>query len=191
MRLVVESPDARKELLSEVVELSAKQELPSRRMFEAIASVAKQGGDLQYSALEGRLKSEDRVLFDKLLLAGEGPEPSLDAGRSAVDALRREARKREYQVVLHEIGQAEKSGDNEKLLDLLRRKKEMAAPIVDRQAGGRRIFYESPIPPEGAPGESDVDGLARTDGREQRVIQRRPRNAHRNRALRACRPSEQ
>ena len=136
LRLVVESPDARKELLSEVVELSAKQELPSRGIFEAIASAAKQGGDLQYSALEGRLKSEDRAIFDKLLLAGEGPEPSLDAGRSAVDALRREARKREYQVVLHEIGQAEKSGDNEKLLDLLRRKKEMAAPIVDRQAGG-------------------------------------------------------
>ncbi len=137
LRLMAESPAARGEFLSDVVKLAAKQDLPSRKMFEAIESVEEQDGQFQYAALEGRLDSEDRLLFDKLLLAGEGPEPTIETGRSAVDALQREVYKSEYQAVLNEIARAEKSGDNEKLLDLLRRKKEMAAPIVERGHRGR------------------------------------------------------
>jgi DNA primase len=137
LRLMVESPEARGELLSDVVKLTTKRELPSHKLFEAIESVEKQDGQFQYAALEGRLEGADRLLFDKLLLAGEGPDPSMETGRSAVDALQREVYKSEYQAVLNEIASAERSGDNEKLLDLLRRKKEMAAPIVDRGHRGR------------------------------------------------------
>ena len=137
LRLMVESPDAREELLPDVVELTGKQELPSRKIFEAIEAVGKQDRRFQYAALEGRLDDAERLLFDKLLLSGEGPEPSIETGRSAVAALRLEVEKRDYQAVLNEIGQAEKAGDNVKLLDLLRRKKEMSAPMVERAQRGR------------------------------------------------------
>jgi hypothetical protein len=134
---MVESPDAREELLPAVVELTGKQELPSRKIFEAIEAVGKQDHRFQYAALEGRLDGAERLLFDKLLLSGEGPEPSIETGRSAVAALRLEVEKRDYQAVLNEIGEAEKAGDNVKLLNLLRRKKEMSAPMVERAQRGR------------------------------------------------------
>ena len=125
LRLVIGSAEARRELLGDALELAAKQDLPSRKIFEAIQAAADQDAAFPYSALEGRLEQQERKLLDRTLLAAEGPEPSIESARRAVEAFRREAHKRDYQAILRDIAIAEQSGDKEKLLDLLSRKKEL------------------------------------------------------------------
>ena len=133
LRLLIESPEARGELLAEAVELVVKQDLPSRKILEAVHAAAEQDEAFAYSALEGRLDEGERQLLDRTLLAAEGPEPSVDSGRSSIEALRSEARKRDQREILKGIADAEKSGDNEKLLELLRRKKELDGLIAHRR----------------------------------------------------------
>ncbi len=133
LRLVIESAEARGELLADALELVVKQDLPSRKILEAVQAAAEQDTTFAYSALEGRLDERERLLLDRTLLAAEGPEPSVESGRSAVEALRGEARKGDQRKILLEIASAEKSGDTEKLLELLRRKKELDGLMAHRQ----------------------------------------------------------
>ena len=133
LRLMIGSSEARRDLLGEALDLAAKQELPSCKIFEAIQAAAEQDDAFPYSALQGRLEQQERQLLDLTVLAAEGPEPSIDSGRRAVEALRREAHKREHQAILRDIAIADQAGDTEKLFDLLRRKKELNAPVVNRE----------------------------------------------------------
>ena len=133
LRLVIGSSEGRRELLRDALELAMKQDLPSRKIFEAIQAAAEQDEAFPYSALQGRLEQQERQLLDRTLLAAEGPEPSIESARRAVEAFRREAHKRDYQAILRDIAIAEQSGDTGKLLELLRRKKELSAQIVNQK----------------------------------------------------------
>lgn len=145
LRLVIGSSEGRRELLGDALALAVKQDLPSRKIFEAIQAAAEQDEAFPYSALQGRLEQQERQLLDLTLLAAEGPEPSIESARRAVEAFRREALKRDYQAILRDIATAEQSGDTEKLLGLLRRKKELSAPIVNQKRAAA-------APPAGASG---------------------------------------
>ncbi|MCY4585798.1 MAG: DNA primase [Bryobacterales bacterium] len=133
LRLVIGSSEARRELLGDALELAAKQDLPSCKIFEAAQAASEQDEAFPYSALQGRLEQQERQLLDLTVLAAEGPEPSIESGRRAVEALRREAHKREHRAILRDIAIADQAGDTEKLFELLRRKKELNAPIVNQE----------------------------------------------------------
>lgn len=125
LRLFTESGEAREEILAEVAELAAREKLPTARILEAIVSVAFSEESFQYAAIDGRLEKNDQELLSRIIFETDSLSCSLEDGRRAHVALRRKGWEREYRSVRQKIAHAEKSGDRQAAIELLRKKKEL------------------------------------------------------------------
>ena len=131
--LLVKSAEARDELLDEAARITASG-LPSRHIIAAMGATREVGGEFQYSAVEGRLEDSDRERLARLLFDRDRPAPTIDEGREALDALRRQVTEGRYRDVRRQITAAERSGEQKALIELLKEK-----VALERELGLGRV----------------------------------------------------
>ena len=112
---------ARAELLDAASEI-ADQGLPSRHILSAMKAAERSADEFQYAAVEGRLEGPDRDRLALLVFDRDRPAPTLQGGREALDALRRQVVEGRYRDVRRQIAAAERSGDQAVLGELLSQK---------------------------------------------------------------------
>ena len=141
LKLFMKSPEARHEMLSDVAEIAASENLPSARIFQALKVVESSEESFEYGAVEGRLEDNERKLLSKIVFEEDGHSASLDDGRQAHDALRLRGWERRYRAVRRQIAEAEKTGDRgaavgflqlKTKLELERRDNSLLAEKVDK-----------------------------------------------------------
>lgn len=135
IRLLLESATARKEMLQGILETAGQQQLPSAPIFEALKAVESEGGEFQFSALEGRLEERHRQALARILFEKDQPACSIEEGLQAYAALERKALEKRLIDVRREIAEAEKNGDREQSLRLLQAKTELERRLGLRQGG--------------------------------------------------------
>ncbi len=138
VRLLTESEEARKEMLSDVVEIAVRESLATTPILEAVVAVASSGERFQYAAVEGRLSEEDQEFLSRIIFETDSQPCSLDDGRQAYTALRKMGWEREYRSVRRQIAQAEKSGDRQAAIELLRTKTELERRLGGESSSGTR-----------------------------------------------------
>ena len=138
VRLLTESEEARKEMLSDVVEIAVREGLATAPILEAVVAVASSGERFQYAAVEGRLSEKDREFLSRIIFETDSQPCSLDDGRQAYTALRKMGWEREYRSVRRQIAQAEKSGDRQAAIELLRTKTELERRLGGESSSGTR-----------------------------------------------------
>ena len=119
--LLANSADARTELLDVATEVAAEG-LSSRRILAAMQAAQRSDDVFQYSSVEGRLEDQDRDRLARLVFDKDRPEPTLQEGLEALDALRRQVAESRYRDVRRQIAEAERSGEQAALAELLGRK---------------------------------------------------------------------
>lgn len=122
--LFAHSPDARADLLEKACRI-AERGLPSRRILAAMQAAVQSGEPFQYAAVEGRLEEADRQRLTRLVFDKDRPVPTLEEGRQALDALRRQVLQERYREVRRGIAEAERASASDKLAELLQRKMEL------------------------------------------------------------------
>ena len=125
LRLMTESEEARKEMLSDVAAIAVREGLPTAAILEAVVAVNSSGERFQYAAVEGRLDEKGREFLSRIIFETDSQPCSLDDGRQAYAALRKMGWEREYRSLRRRIAQAEKSGDRRAAIELLRTKTEL------------------------------------------------------------------
>ncbi len=135
IRLLLESAPARKEMLDGIVETARQQELPSLPIFEALKAVESEGGEFQFSAVEGRLEERQRHVLARILFERDQPACSIEEGVQAYAALQRKALEKRLTDVRREVAEAEKKGDREQCLRLLQAKAELERQLGLRHGG--------------------------------------------------------
>jgi len=123
VRLLLESPEARAEMLSGVVDIATQQRIPSAPIFEVLGAVA----------AEGRLEERQRQTMSQILFEKDQPCCSIEEGRQAYFALQRKALETRLIAVRREIADAERHGDREQCLRLLQAKSELERRLGLRQ----------------------------------------------------------
>ena len=131
LRLLTESEEARREMLSGVAEIAVRESLPTAPILEAVVAVASSEEPFRYAAVEGRLGEKDREFLSRIIFETDSQPCSLDDGRQAYAALRKMGWEREYRSLRRRIAQAEKTGDRPAAIELLRAKTEL-----ERRLGG-------------------------------------------------------
>ncbi len=119
--LLANDGSARAELLDAALEV-ATQGLPSHHILAAMQAAQRSGDAFQYSAVEGRLEDSDRDRLAQLVFDKDRPAPTIQEGREALEALRRQVTEGRYRDVRRRIAAAERSGDHAELADLLGQK---------------------------------------------------------------------
>ncbi len=132
------SAEARSALLSDALALASENGMPSREALAAIAAVHEDEGEFQYSAVEGRLAERDRARLAKLVFDKDRSPASLDEGKGALEALRRQSWERRYRAVRNAISEAEQSGDRAAALALLRDKIDLERKLGMSAAASRQ-----------------------------------------------------
>jgi DNA primase len=122
LRCLLQSEEARGQFLEKAIPLAAEQDLACHGILEAIQSVAVQGEEFHYSAVEGRLTPADQEAMSRLVFDVD-VEPSLEDAQQAFAALQRRHWEARWRAVGREIAEAEKAGDQQQALALLRQKK--------------------------------------------------------------------
>jgi DNA primase len=125
LRLLVESEDARADLLDAFAELARNERLPSEVILQALQMAAQQGEAFSYSAVEARLQEKDRDALARIVFDQETILGTPEDGRGALDALLRLCWERRYSDLRREIAGAERAKDHGQALALLRKKKEL------------------------------------------------------------------
>ncbi len=125
LRCLLQSEEARRQFLEQVIPLAAGQNLASLPILEAMRAVAALNDEFHYAALEGRLEPADQEALSRLVFDG-GIESSLEDAQQAFAALQRQHWETRWRAVRREIADAEKAGEHEQVLELLRQKKALA-----------------------------------------------------------------
>ncbi len=119
--VLVQNSDARAELLQAAFELAGRG-LPSRSILSAMWSAEQSERPFDYGSVEGRLGDDDRDRLSRLVFDRDRPAESIQAAREALEALRRQVREARHREVLRQIRTADRSGDQQELMDLLQQK---------------------------------------------------------------------
>ncbi len=122
LHLFAGSAEARSALLADALAVASENGMPSREALTAMSAVHQDGEEFHYSAVEGRLSERERDRLAQLLFDKDRGPASLDEGRGALEALRRQCWERRYRSVRSAISEAEQSGDRTAALALLRDK---------------------------------------------------------------------
>ena len=122
IRTLLESAEAREEMLAAVSEMARADSLASADILEAMAATRGSDDPFQYSGVEGRLEEKDRERLSLIVFEQTGNQISLDHARQALGALRRRSWEKRYRAVRRQIEQAEKAGDRSEALRLLQAK---------------------------------------------------------------------
>ena len=137
LHLFAGSAEARGALLGDALALATENGMAGREALAAMAAVHEDGGEFQYSAVEGRLAERDRDRLAKLVFDKDRALASLDEGKEALEALRRQNRQRRYRAVRNAIAEAEQSGDRAAALELLRDKIDLERKLGMSGTAGR------------------------------------------------------
>jgi DNA primase len=124
LRLLLESAEARDELLPAVSASESLAAMGSANIFRALASLAAAGERFDLAALEARLGEADRRLLAAVAFDASAP-PALEDGRQALRALEFAAQQARLKALHRQILDAQKSGNLEEALRLLRLKQQM------------------------------------------------------------------
>jgi len=119
LHLFASSADARNEFLADAYGIASEDGLPSRESFAAMVAVHDSDDEFQYPAVEGRLGERDRARLSKLIFDRHRETATIDEGRGALDALRRQSWERRYRAVRKAISESEQSGDRAATIALL------------------------------------------------------------------------
>ena len=138
LHLFADSADARAELLADANEIAANDGMPSREALAAMVAV--HGGDeeFHYTAVEGRLTERDRMRLAKLVFDKDRQPATIEEGRGALDALRRQSWERRYRAVRQAISDTEQAGDRAATLALLTDKMDLERKLGMSGGGGRQ-----------------------------------------------------
>lgn len=126
--LLAHDREAREELLESAHEVASRG-LPSARILAAMLTVVRSGDGYHHSAVEGRLDTADRERLTRLVFDKDRPQPKIEEGREALDALRFKLDQDAYRDVLRGIAAAERSRNDEELRKLIQRKQELEPRI--------------------------------------------------------------
>ncbi len=137
LHLFAGSTEARNALLGDALALASKNGMPSREALAAMAAVHQNGEEFHYSAVEGRLVERDRSRLAKLVFDKDRAPASLEEGKGALEALRRQSWERRHRDVRNAISEAEQSGDRATALTLLRDKIDLERKLGMSAAAGR------------------------------------------------------
>jgi len=125
LRLLLESEEARRELLGPLQDSSLTAGLATVNVFRALAAMAETGEPFDFAALEARLGEPDRRLVSQLVLAEGGRAPDLEHGRAALRALQDAVLQAEQKALHRQIQEAQKAGNVEEALRLIERKRNL------------------------------------------------------------------
>jgi len=125
LRLLLERDDARAALLGEVEQSGALDEMASAGIIRALSALCASGERFDVTALEARLSESDRRTLAETVFADSAELPDLQQGRSALQALEASARQARQKALHKQIQEAQKSGNQQEALRLLRLKQEM------------------------------------------------------------------
>jgi hypothetical protein len=135
--LFASSADARNEFLADAYGIASEDGLPSRESFAAMVAVHDSDDEFQYPAVEGRLGERDRARLSKLIFDRDREAATIDEGRGALDALRRQSWERRYRAVRKAISESEQSGDRAATIALLTDKVDLERKLGMLGAGNR------------------------------------------------------
>jgi hypothetical protein len=135
IRLLLESPEARKEMLAGVYRIAIEQQLPSAPIFEALHAVESAGGVFAFSAVEGRLEENHRQAQSQILFERDQPPCTLEEGRRAYAALERKALEKNLIDVRRAMAEAEKNGDRQECVRLLQVQSELKRRLTLGEGG--------------------------------------------------------
>ncbi len=124
LRLLLENPEARAELLGPVCRSEALSGLTSAGVFRALAALEAAGERFDVTSLDARLGEGDRKLLAEVLFDPAAP-PGLDEGRKALESLEAAARQAQLKSLHKQIQEAQKCGNLEEALRLLRLKQDL------------------------------------------------------------------
>jgi DNA primase len=126
LRLLVESEAARRELLPELERSQALETLAAGAIFRALLAPKDSGESLDLAALEARLSEKDRQALSEIIFASDEPA-RLEHGRRALEALEAAAWQGRQRQLHKQIAAAEKEGNVEEALRLLKLKRQIEA----------------------------------------------------------------
>jgi replicative DNA helicase len=125
LRVLIGNEEARRELLEEVLSSGATEGTAAASLFRALHVMQASREPLDVMALQARLEEADRRLLEDIIL-GETTEPAgLEQGRAALRALKAAAWRARQRALHKQIEEAQKAGNVEEALRLLRAKQEM------------------------------------------------------------------
>ena len=124
LRLLLESDEARRELLGALEQSEALADLAAAGIFRAVAAMSAAGERFDMSALEARLSEADRKLLAAVAFEAAG-SPTLDDGRRALEALEAATWQVRQKALHKQIQEAQKVGNVEEALRLLQLKQRM------------------------------------------------------------------
>ncbi|MEX2300381.1 MAG: DNA primase [Bryobacterales bacterium] len=135
IRLLLESPEARQEMLAGVYKIAMEQQLPSAPIFEALHAVESAGGPFAFSAVEGRLEENHRQAQSQILFERDQPPCTLEEGRQAYAALERKALEKNLIDVRRAMAEADKNGDRQECVRLLQVQSELKRRLTLGEGG--------------------------------------------------------
>jgi DNA primase len=124
LRLLLENAEARRELLDAVAGSEALAEMTSANIFRALAATAAAGERFDLTSLEARLGEAERKLLAAVAF-DDSASPALEEGRQALQALESAAQQARVKALHKQIQEAQKAGNLEEALRLLRLKQQM------------------------------------------------------------------
>ena len=137
LHLFASSADARNEFLADAYGIASEDGLPSRESFAAMVAVHDIDDEFQYPAVEGRLGERDRARLSKLIFDRHREAATIDEGRGALEALRRQSWERRYRAVRKAISESEQSGDRAATIALLTDKVDLERKLGMLGVGNR------------------------------------------------------
>ncbi|MFQ5927871.1 MAG: DNA primase [Terriglobia bacterium] len=129
LQIVLENPEIRPDVLKELRDTGAHRGATLEAVFERVLSLEEQGERLEVATLGGQMgEAERRLLFEVAFeLTGPG---TLEEARSCLAALLERRQEADLRELQQEIEQAERSGDRERLGQLLARKHKLRKALT-------------------------------------------------------------
>ena len=130
---LVQSAQARRQILEELAALPHFQQLAGKHIFESILAIERSGMPFRYGELEARLTEEENTLMAKLAFADDTEEENIivKQAMACLEELKQRASRERIEALKTEIAAAERSGDMAKALALMQELKRLQARRSD------------------------------------------------------------
>ena len=130
---LVQSAQARHQILEELAALPHFQQLAGKHIFESILAIERSGVPFRYGELEARLTEDENTLMAKLAFADDTEEENIivKQAMACLEELKQRASRERIEALKTEIAAAERSGDMAKALALMQELKRLQARRSD------------------------------------------------------------
>ncbi len=130
---LVQSAQARRQILEELAALPHFQQLSGKHIFESILAIERSGVPFRYGELEARLTEEENTLMAKLAFADDTEEENIivKQAMACLEELKQRASRERIEALKTEIAAVERSGDMARALALMQELKRLQARRSD------------------------------------------------------------